>query len=584
STRRGRRWVPFAKGGEYSPYWADIHLVVDWEEDGARIRSYDGSVIRNQQYYFRPGITWPRRTNSGFGPRVLPAGCAFADKGPAVIPKNAGLGVLGWLTSRLVGALLALMVGAADETASGTPSKSYEVGLVSKLPWPAQLLTAEGFGQLVGQVAEQVRSGDLTDETSRWFVAPARRCLSAGLGLMVEEGLRQTEDGILASLDASYALETKILQAVGAGAASFVDDEMGAHPASLPDKPVPNLPDAYAESVSDLVAHGVLLRGGLRSLTQMTFVADRRLEVLAHTYGASPRSIVTERRRLRLVPPGLERDTAEAVFSYLVGCAFGRWDVRVGRDPTKAAPPGDLFEAPAACSPGMLVGADGFPSTEAPPGYPLSIPPDGVLVDEPGHRVEVMAALEAAATALTDDPSALLHELADLLGQDLRDYLRRGFFKDHLSRYSKSRRKAPIYWPLYVPSKAWGVWAYAHRLNREALFAVATAADARLGSAITEIRRLESAQLSAGRGTPREVAAMLESERSLAEELRRFHSEARRIAELGWAPDLDDGIVLCAAPLVELFGDWRSELSTRRAGLKAGAYPWASVDKYRDAL
>ena len=28
-TREGRRWSPFAKGGEYSPYWSDVHLVVD---------------------------------------------------------------------------------------------------------------------------------------------------------------------------------------------------------------------------------------------------------------------------------------------------------------------------------------------------------------------------------------------------------------------------------------------------------------------------------------------------------------------------------------------------------------------------
>ena len=33
-THEGRRWSPFAKGGEYSPYWSDVHLVVDWERDG----------------------------------------------------------------------------------------------------------------------------------------------------------------------------------------------------------------------------------------------------------------------------------------------------------------------------------------------------------------------------------------------------------------------------------------------------------------------------------------------------------------------------------------------------------------------
>ena len=82
-TKTGKRWVPFAKGGEYSPYWADIHLVVDWEQDGERIKAeidrkypyLDGKVewvVKNQGHYFRPGLTWPNRTNSGFGIRVLP--------------------------------------------------------------------------------------------------------------------------------------------------------------------------------------------------------------------------------------------------------------------------------------------------------------------------------------------------------------------------------------------------------------------------------------------------------------------------------------------------------------------------------
>ena len=89
----GKRWVPFAKGGAYSPYWADIHLLVDWENNGERIKDeVDGRypylggnvnwVVKNQDYYFRPGLTWPPRTNSGFGIRLLPAGTIFAAQGP----------------------------------------------------------------------------------------------------------------------------------------------------------------------------------------------------------------------------------------------------------------------------------------------------------------------------------------------------------------------------------------------------------------------------------------------------------------------------------------------------------------------
>ncbi|MGH9155780.1 MAG: Eco57I restriction-modification methylase domain-containing protein, partial [Acidimicrobiales bacterium] len=51
-TFAGKRWVPFAKGGEYSPFWSDIHLVVDFERDGERLRQFPGAVIRNPQYYF----------------------------------------------------------------------------------------------------------------------------------------------------------------------------------------------------------------------------------------------------------------------------------------------------------------------------------------------------------------------------------------------------------------------------------------------------------------------------------------------------------------------------------------------------
>lgn len=60
-TFAGKRWVPFAKGGEYSPYYADLHLVVNWERDGKEMKEFAGSVIRNPDFYFRPGLTWPLR-------------------------------------------------------------------------------------------------------------------------------------------------------------------------------------------------------------------------------------------------------------------------------------------------------------------------------------------------------------------------------------------------------------------------------------------------------------------------------------------------------------------------------------------
>lgn len=584
ATRRGKRWVPFAKGGDYSPYWSDIHLLVDWQDDGTRIRAYDGSRPQNTKYFFRSGVTWPRRTASGFSPKVMPAGCAFGDKGPAILPSKAELTLLGWVTSRVAAALLAVMLGAADETSSGTASKSYEVGLVAKIPWPEQLLQLDGFEDIVRAVVDLIRSTDATDETSRSFMSPLRQRSWSDLDKLVELGLRRAEDQALRIMEESLGLEEEILGVIGSDARSFVDEEMGSHPAALAKNPPAGLEEVYSQPIEKLIATGVSIRGGLRALTQKTFVADRRIEVLAHTYETNPIVIVEERRRLGLRPPGIERELADRVISYLVGSAFGRWDVRIGKDPSLASPAGNLLDPPAACSPGMLVGDDGLPTSAPGAEYPLDLPNDGVLVDEPGHRLDVLAAIEAAAAALVDEPSALLNELSEMLGRDLRSHLRRQFFKDHLSRYSKSRRKAPIYWPLYVRSRAWGVWVYAHRLTRESIFSIEAAADQRLGSAITQIRRLEAEQLGAGRRTPREVAQALEAERKLTEELRQFQREARRIAETGWVPDLDDGIVLCAAPVVELFPDWGTELASRRNEIKRGDHPWAAVHQNRATL
>jgi hypothetical protein len=583
-TLAGKKWVPFAKGGEYSPFWSEVHLVVDWENDGECLRKFDGAVIRNQQHYFQPGITWPLRTASGFSPRVLPAGCAFGHKGPTMIPLVDRLILLGWVTSRVAGALLAVQLGAADETSSGAASKSYEVGLVGKLPWPRGLEEERRMAAYVTEITTAVKDLDGLDETTRSFVGPNQAGLAAGIGKAAQDEVSRIEDVALITIGRSAAMEETIIGVIGPDAAAFVDEEMGPHPATLPEAATPSLGGVYELPLDELIANGIRLRGGLRTLTQKTFVAERRMEILAHSYGVHPGVIVEERRRLGLLPPGTARDLADRYASYLVGCAFGRWDVRQEHDFTPVAGSEDPFDPLPVCSPAMLIDADGFPCREPVPGYPLALPPQGVLLDEPGHRLDLAAAMETAATTLVPESGSLLDEMTGILGRDLREHLRRQFFKDHLGRYTKSRRKAPIYWPLTLPSRAWGVWVYAPRLTRETLFAVEAATDQRLGSAVTEIRRLEGMQLEAGGRATREMARRLEVERKLAEELRLFHREARRIAGLGWIPDLDDGIALCAAPLADLFPDWSGELLTRRSELKRGQHPWATVSRYREAL
>ena len=125
---KGRDWAPFAKGGEFSRFYADVYLVVFWRDDGEAIRKFSDSYIRNEQKYYQPGLTWPRRTQRGFNLRVMSAGCIFADMGPVLLPTREG--------DR------SFILGVGSSTAAEyllrglTSFGSWQVGVVKRLPVP----------------------------------------------------------------------------------------------------------------------------------------------------------------------------------------------------------------------------------------------------------------------------------------------------------------------------------------------------------------------------------------------------------------------------------------------------------------
>lgn len=121
-------------------------------------------------------------------------------------------------------------------------------------------------------------------------------------------------------------------------------------------------------------------------------------------------------------------------------------------------------------------------------------------------------------------------------------------------------------------------------LTRETLYAVALEAGRRERLAADAIARLQREQHEGGTGrSARNVADELDAEERLGEELRRFRLEAERIAGLGWEPSLDDGIILCAAPLADLFPAWPGAKAAR-AELREGMYSWATVAAWADRL
>ena len=89
--RSGSRWFPFNKGGDYRKWWGNQELVVNWEQDGARIRDASkvpGARPQNLRFYFRPTLSWSRVTGGEPSFRFYPTGSIFSSNGPALYAEN----------------------------------------------------------------------------------------------------------------------------------------------------------------------------------------------------------------------------------------------------------------------------------------------------------------------------------------------------------------------------------------------------------------------------------------------------------------------------------------------------------------
>jgi len=162
---RGCTWFPFAKGGEFSRFYADVHLVVDWRDNGAGIRHFDGAYIRNEQHYFKPGMTWPLRTQRGFNLRIMPEGCIFGHKGPAILPVEPSktFYILGIANSAPAEFLLRGLMSFG----------SWEVGVIKRLPVPqANTKQADRVASLAKAIHDAKHEWDSGNEISRSFERP----------------------------------------------------------------------------------------------------------------------------------------------------------------------------------------------------------------------------------------------------------------------------------------------------------------------------------------------------------------------------------------------------------------------------
>ncbi|WP_031297138.1 hypothetical protein [Stutzerimonas chloritidismutans] len=246
-------------------------------------------------------------------------------------------------------------------------------------------------------------------------------------------------------------------------------------------------------------------------------------------------------------------DHTTGLLSWAVGVAFGRFDWRLatGERATPAEP--EPFDPLPAKSPGML--PDGAATFHAHP---------GILVDDHGHPHDLARLIEE-----------VLVRVEVPVPEDVRRWLQRDFFPFHLQRYSKSRRKAPIYWPLSTTSGSYTLWVYYPSLTSQTLYtAINDFVEPKLkqvGADVTALRNKGSAR-------SRDDEKQFEALQAFELELIELRDTLLKLAPT-YKPNHDDGVQISAAPLWPLFRHkpWQKVLKDTWAKLEKGDYDWAHL-------
>ena len=142
--KSGCRWFPYNKGGGFRKWYGNQDNVVDWENDGeALFSNRPKSVIRNPDRYFLASASWSKVTISSFSIRYFPAGFLFDVAGCSIFT-NDGRSlhpVLGALNSPVMNTLYRALM----------PTMNYEVGQISKFPFPDIQQRPDVVHTLIGQ-------------------------------------------------------------------------------------------------------------------------------------------------------------------------------------------------------------------------------------------------------------------------------------------------------------------------------------------------------------------------------------------------------------------------------------------------
>lgn len=376
-----KRWLPYNKGGGTRKWYGYNESLVDWKDDAAEIRAIRTSVVTNEQYYMKPGLTWSTIASGSFGVRYFNNGFIFDNGGCCIFDlEDKRDYIAGLLNSAVLKKIMSTYTESLNYQ-SGEVSQmpiviqnsekispiSYNNYLISKSDWDAHetswdFKTNELYRLALGLTYDQVESSLMTEA-----------CLDLSLEEVVNRYTQFWQEKFLQLHANEEELNRQFIEIYG------LQDEL------TPDVPLDEI---------------TILQKGEISIEDNQIVWHKDVII-------------------------------KQFLSWLMGCFMGRYSVD---------------------KPGLIIASQGQKVEDLDlPAMTLEIDDDGIIpiVQESDFFTDDMTQrIEAGMKALFGERNFYdnMKYIKACLGQELRDYLYKDYYDDHLQMYSVKGAKRPIYW------------------------------------------------------------------------------------------------------------------------------------------
>lgn len=480
----GHRWFPHNKGGSYRKWWGNRDYIVDWQNNGSRIKELviekypylNGNpnfVVHDDGYYFKPSISWSEITSGTISFRFFEDGFTYNYKGMCAFDsgKASLFKILAYCNTKIVSFLCKVI----------NPSLTFGVGNFRSLPGALvdEKIVIGSVNRLIGLSKDDWNSFETTWD----FTA---------LPLLNPDNRQSTLKATYEKLRAHWREKTLEMQRLEEENNRIFIDAYG-----LKDELTPEVP-----------------------LTEITLTCNPH-----YRYGNDKSEDELEALLLA--------DTMRELVSYAVGCMFGRY--ALDKPGLILANQGETIEDYLKHVP--------EPSFPADDDNVIPMLDGDWFTDDIAERFRKFLRVAFG----EEHYEANLQFVEKALGKngkarDIRDYFLKDFYSDHVRRY----KKRPIYWLFSSPKGSFNALIYMHRYRPDTVSVVLNDYLREFRTKLTSHKNhLEAVSISASSSQAEKTKALKEIEKvtKMIAEMEEYEREVLYpLATEQVEIDLDDGV------------------------------------------